>query len=151
MLISVSTARMMRKSTPPAAQAGHPAEQGADHHVDRDRPEADHERRPRAVDDARPDVAAGPVRAQQVLGARRLADRLDVREERLARDDVGEDGQEHDHRQHDEPDDGEPMAQEAPQLPPARERLMLVRDDLRATTASARAVKVDSAGRPART
>ena len=102
MLISVSTARMITKSIRPPTQPGEPAEDRADHDVDRDRAEADHERRPRPVDDPRPDVAPGAVRAEEVLGARWLADGLDVGEERPARDDVREDGQEHDDRQEDD-------------------------------------------------
>ena len=119
MLISVSTARMISEVEPPAAQAGHPAEDRADHDVDRHRPEADHQRRPRAMDHPRPDVAPGPVRAEAVLRARWLADGLDVGGEGLAGDDVREDGQEHDDRQDDHADDGQPVAQEATQRGPA--------------------------------
>ena len=71
MIVSVN--RMIAWSTSRAVEAGGEAEQRADHEVERDRAEADDDRRPPAVQQARPDVAPDDVRAEEVQRARRLA------------------------------------------------------------------------------
>src|SRR5262249_45019968 len=91
--------------------AGGESDDHAEEAAERGRADADRERYPRAMDDARPDVAAEGIRAHPVLRAGRGERMRGIdRERAIAADHIGEDRRQHEQRHDDEADRAEDVA-----------------------------------------